>query len=182
MDADEAIRLRRSVRSYTDQPVPDADIDAILRLALLAPTGGMAQAWSLIVVREPELRKAVAEIVIRGGAKYFETVRPPAPDVSPDEHAEWARGYAEQVLGNYRDVSNKGQRVQNANRQRASRAAQERVAAGDARSSSRVACSSSSSRPRRSSIFWRSGSGFSSAWAANASAAKAPTPTPAAIQ
>ena len=43
-------------------------------------------------------------LVIRGGAKYFETVRPAAPDVSPDEHAEWARGYAEQVLGNYRHV------------------------------------------------------------------------------
>ena len=26
MDAEEAIRLRRSVRSYTDQPVDDADI------------------------------------------------------------------------------------------------------------------------------------------------------------
>jgi nitroreductase len=71
MDADEAIRLRRSVRSYTDQPVSDKDIDAILRLALLAPTGGMAQAWSFIVVRDQELRNAVAEIVIRGGAKYF---------------------------------------------------------------------------------------------------------------
>ena len=104
MDAEEAIRLRRSVRSYTDQPVDDKDISAILRLALLAPTGGMAQAWSFIVVRDTELREAVAEIVIRGGAKYFETVRPAGPDVSPDEHAEWARGYAEQVLGNYRHV------------------------------------------------------------------------------
>lgn len=104
MDADEAIRLRRSVRSYSDRPVPDADIDAILRLALLAPTGGMAQAWSFIVVRDPEIRAAVAEMVIRGGAEYFQTVRPAAPDVSADEHAEWARGYAEQVLGNYRHV------------------------------------------------------------------------------
>jgi len=104
MDAEEAIRLRRSVRSYTDQPVDDKDISAILRLGLLAPTGGMAQAWSFIVVKDPELRAAVAEIVIRGGAKYFETVRPAGPDVSADEHAEWARGYAEQVLGNYRHV------------------------------------------------------------------------------
>ena len=59
MDAEEAIRLRRSVRSYTDQPVDDADISAILRLALLAPTGGMAQAWSFIVVKDPELRAAL---------------------------------------------------------------------------------------------------------------------------
>ncbi len=104
MDADEAIRLRRSVRSYTDQPVSDADVDAVLRLALLAPTGGMSQAWSFIAVRDPEIRTAVAEMIIRGGAEYFRMVRPAAPDVSSDEHAEWARGYAEQVLGNYRHV------------------------------------------------------------------------------
>lgn len=104
MDADRAIRLRRSVRSYTDRPVADEDLDALLRLALLAPTGSMSQAWSLIVVRDPELRGAVAEMVIRGGAEYFRRVRRPAPDVSEDEHAEWARGYAEQVLSSYRHV------------------------------------------------------------------------------
>lgn len=104
MDALEAIRHRRSVRQYTDQPVADADLDRLLRLALLAPTGGMAQAWSLVVVRQPETRAALAEIVIRGGAEYFRTVRKPAEGTSPEEHAEWARGYAAQALGSYRDV------------------------------------------------------------------------------
>jgi nitroreductase len=100
----EAIRLRRSVRRYTDRPVDERDLDELLRLALLAPTGGMAQAWSLLVVRDPEIRAALAEMVIRGGAEYFRTVRRPGPDVSEDEHAEWARGYAEQALGTYRQV------------------------------------------------------------------------------
>jgi nitroreductase len=104
VNADEAIRLRRSVRRYTDTPVADADIDALLRLALLAPTGGMSQAWSFIVVREPRKRAAVAELVIRGGAEYFRTVRPPAAGATAEEHTEWARGYAEQALGSYRDV------------------------------------------------------------------------------
>lgn len=103
MDALEAIRKRRSVRRYTDQPVDPKDLDALLRLALLAPTGGMAQAWSLIVVREPEKRAALAEIVIRGGGEYFRTVRP-AGDRSDEEHAKWAADYAEQALGTYRDV------------------------------------------------------------------------------
>lgn len=104
MDALEAIRKRRSVRRYTDRPVADADVDELLRLALLAPTGGMAQAWSILVVREPETRAALADIVIRGGAEYFRTVRPAAPGTSPEEHAEWARGYARQALGTYPDV------------------------------------------------------------------------------
>ncbi len=104
MNADDAIRQRRSVRRYTDTPVSDDDLNTILRLALLAPTGGMAQAWSLIVVRDAAKRKAVADLVIRGGAEYFRTVRPAAPETSPEDHAAWARGYAEQALGTYYDV------------------------------------------------------------------------------
>lgn len=104
MDALEAIRKRRSVRRYTDRPVADADVDALLRLALLAPTGGMAQAWSLLVVREPGTRAALADIVMRGGAEYFRIMRPAAPGATPEEHAEWARGYAQQALGTYPDV------------------------------------------------------------------------------
>jgi nitroreductase len=104
MDALQAIRRRRSVRRYTDRPVSDEDVDQLLRLALLAPTGGMAQAWSILVVRDAERRAALAELVIRGGAEYFRQVRPAAEGTSPEEHAEWARGYARQALGTYPDV------------------------------------------------------------------------------
>jgi nitroreductase len=103
MEALEAIRLRRSVRRYTDAPVPDADVDKVLRLALLAPTGHNAQAWSFIVVREPERRAALADLVLRGAAEYFRTMRP-AGDRTPEEQAAWAAEYAETALGTYGDV------------------------------------------------------------------------------
>jgi nitroreductase len=104
LDANEAIRLRRSVRQYTDRPVPDADLDAILRLALLAPNGGGAQAWSLLVVRDPEQRRQMAELVIDGGAKYFEVARRPAEGRTPEEHRAWARQYADTGLASYHQV------------------------------------------------------------------------------
>jgi nitroreductase len=104
VDALEAIRLRRSVRSYSDQPVGDADLDELLRLALMAPTGGMAQAWSLLVIREPERRAALAEIVIAGGGAYFASVRPAQPGHTPEQHAQWGLDYANEVLGSYRHV------------------------------------------------------------------------------
>lgn len=103
MEALEAIRRRRSVRRYTDRPVSDEDLDRLMRLALLAPTGHNAQAWSFIVVREPERRAALAELVLRGAAEYFRINRPPG-DRTPEEQAEWAAGYAETALGSYRDV------------------------------------------------------------------------------
>lgn len=103
MDALEAIRLRRSVRQYTDRPVSDEDLDRVLRLALLAPTGHNAQAWSFVAVREPEQRARLADLVLRGAAEYFRTQRP-AKGKSAEEHARWASDYAEQALGTYRQV------------------------------------------------------------------------------
>jgi len=103
MDALDAIRTRRSVRRYTDRPVPDEDVDRILRLALLAPTGHNAQAWSFVVVREEARRAALADLVLRGAAEYFRINRP-RKDRSDAEHAEWVARYAETALGSYRDV------------------------------------------------------------------------------
>ncbi len=104
MDALEAIRKRRSVRRYTDKPVSDADVEELVRLALIAPSGGMSQAWSIIVVRSDAGRAKMADLITRGGAEYFRTVRPAAEGTSPDEHAEWAKGYAGTVLETYPKV------------------------------------------------------------------------------
>jgi nitroreductase len=98
----DAIRKRRAVRTYTDRPVPEEVLDGLLRMALTAPTGGGAQAWSLLAVRDPEIRRELAELIIAGGARYFGIMRPRRDGTSDDEHAEWARGYAEQVLATYR--------------------------------------------------------------------------------
>ena len=104
MEALDAITKRRAVRTYTDQPVDDATLDALLRVALAAPTGSGAQAWSLLVVRDADRRRAVADLVIAGGARYFTQMRPPAEGATPQDHARWALEYAETTLGSYRNV------------------------------------------------------------------------------
>ncbi len=102
MDVTEAIRKRRAVRTYTDKPVPDEVLDPLLRLALRAPTGSGAQAWSMMVVRDAERRRQVADLVIDGGATYFSIMRPKKDGVTDEEHAQWGRDYAEQILATYR--------------------------------------------------------------------------------
>ena len=104
VDALTAIRKRRAVRRYTDRPVPDDDVATLLRLALHAPTGHGAQAWSFVVVRDPGRREALVDLILRGAAEYFRLNRPAGEGVSADEHARWARGYAEEALGSYRQV------------------------------------------------------------------------------
>jgi nitroreductase len=102
MNVAEAIRKRRAVRTYTDQPVPDEVLDRVLRLALRAPTGSGAQAWSMIVVRDPERIRQIADLVIAGAGRYFSIMRPRKEGVSDEEHAQWGRDYSEQILSTYR--------------------------------------------------------------------------------
>lgn len=104
MDALTAIRQRRAVRRYRDRAVPEEDLETILRLALHAPTGHGAQAWGFVVVRDEERRAALADIVLDGAADYFRIFRPVADGATPEEHAAWAREYAEEALGTYRHV------------------------------------------------------------------------------
>ena len=103
MELADAIRKRRAGRTYTDKPIDDETLDRILKLALRAPSGGGQQAWGLLVVRDPQKRRQVADLIIAGGAEYFALMRP-QKDATDEEHAAWARDYAETVMSTYREV------------------------------------------------------------------------------
>lgn len=55
------IFARKSVRSYTDQKVPDEMIETLLRAAMAAPTAMNSQPWSFIVLKERESLDVLAE-------------------------------------------------------------------------------------------------------------------------
>lgn len=59
----------RSIRSYTDEPVSDAMLDAIIEAAHRAPTSMNAQEISLVVVRDPARRAKLAELT--GGQPWI---------------------------------------------------------------------------------------------------------------
>jgi len=52
MDTFEAIQKRRSVRSYTGDPIPREDIEKILDAARMAPSGYNQQPWQFIVITD----------------------------------------------------------------------------------------------------------------------------------
>jgi FMN reductase [NAD(P)H] len=56
------LHAHRSIRSYTDEPVSDDMLDAIVEAAHRGPTSMNAQEISLVVVRNPEKRKRISEI------------------------------------------------------------------------------------------------------------------------
>lgn len=53
---------RVSIRKYSDEPVTDAQVEAILRAACRAPTSSNIQAYSIIVVRDPAVKAKLAEL------------------------------------------------------------------------------------------------------------------------
>lgn len=55
MEVREAIMRRRSVRSYTEEPVSREDLLAILEAAIWAPSGGNIQAWVFVAVTEQRM-------------------------------------------------------------------------------------------------------------------------------
>ncbi|MCB0643831.1 MAG: nitroreductase family protein, partial [Phaeodactylibacter sp.] len=52
---------RRSVRAFSDKPVPREIIEHIIMTAATAPSGAHKQPWSFCAVSAPELKKAIRE-------------------------------------------------------------------------------------------------------------------------
>ena len=60
MDVMEAIKGRRSVRSFTGDPVKEEDLQEILDAARYAPSAGNLQPLELVVVKDPEVKQRLA--------------------------------------------------------------------------------------------------------------------------
>ncbi|MEW6753774.1 MAG: nitroreductase family protein, partial [Candidatus Latescibacterota bacterium] len=61
MDIHEVIRVRRSVRAYADQPIADDQLERLLQAARWAPSARNLQPYRLVIVRDAERRRALAQ-------------------------------------------------------------------------------------------------------------------------
>jgi nitroreductase len=61
MELRDGLRSTGSVRRFLDQPVDDETLFSVLDDARFAPSGGNRQSWRVIVVKDPDLRDAIAE-------------------------------------------------------------------------------------------------------------------------
>jgi nitroreductase len=59
---DDPILRRRSIRKYTDEPVTDEHVEALLRAAMAAPSAGNQQPWQFVVVRDHHVLTAITEV------------------------------------------------------------------------------------------------------------------------
>lgn len=57
----EELARRRTVRDFSDRPVPRAVIEECLRTAGTAPSGANLQPWHFVVVTDPEIKRRIRE-------------------------------------------------------------------------------------------------------------------------
>ena len=83
IDLFEAIDTQRGIRYFKPDPVPDDLITRLLQAAIKAPTGGVSQRWSFIVIRDQETRRKIGDMY-RAGSNFV---------ISPDLTARQQRVY-----------------------------------------------------------------------------------------
>ena len=69
MDIIQAIETRRSIRSYTEQPVEKNVLEKLVRLAVKAPTGSGMEPWGFVVLQD---RQEIDELSERIKRKILE--------------------------------------------------------------------------------------------------------------
>lgn len=62
MDVLEAIKKRRSVREFTDEPLNKESITQILDATRWAPSGGNQQRWRFVVVTDPQVKEMIKKV------------------------------------------------------------------------------------------------------------------------
>ena len=69
-----ALRTTGAVREFEDAPVPDETLYRILDTARFAPNGGNRQAWRVVVVKDPGIRRAIRDLYLPGWYEYLAQV------------------------------------------------------------------------------------------------------------
>jgi iodotyrosine deiodinase len=57
----EALAMRRSVREFSDEPVPEEVLVEAIRTAASAPSGANKQPWTFVLVTDAELKRKIRE-------------------------------------------------------------------------------------------------------------------------
>ena len=95
MELSEAMRTTGAVRAFTSDPVPPEVLHRVLDDARFAPSGGNQQGWHVTLVRDPALRRRLADMSARTWERYlaeqaagfraFNPLDPAPPDVEVPE-------------------------------------------------------------------------------------------------
>jgi nitroreductase len=67
----EGLRTTGAVRDFLEDEVPDGTVYRLLETARFAPNGGNRQAWRVVVVKDPALRRSLRDAYLPGWYDYL---------------------------------------------------------------------------------------------------------------
>jgi len=106
MELYEALSTCRAVRRHRPDPIPDAVLRRVLEAATWAPTGGNAQPWRVVVVRDAAKRRALRDLYRPLWKAYQEEYREASAGLSGEAAARRDRMLAAaDHLAEHLDVS-----------------------------------------------------------------------------
>jgi nitroreductase len=97
METWDAIRARRNVRTFTDEPLTAADLDRILEAGRRAPSAGNSQPWDLVLVTDRQQLEDLANVW--QGARHIAHSAATIAIVAPIVEDERKAGFIEYDLG-----------------------------------------------------------------------------------
>ncbi len=65
------MRMRRSVRMFSDRPVERAVVEELVRCAATAPSGANLQPWRFVAVGDPALKRRIREAAEREEREFY---------------------------------------------------------------------------------------------------------------
>jgi iodotyrosine deiodinase len=67
----DSVRRRRSVRDFSDRPVPRQVIESCLRAAGSAPSGANCQPWHFVVVSDPAVKRRIRAAAEKAERRFY---------------------------------------------------------------------------------------------------------------
>jgi nitroreductase len=90
MELRDVMRTTPATREFTDEPVTEEQLFAILDVARFAPSGGNRQAWRVIILRDDETRRRIRDLYVLGWREYMAHVAAGLVAFAPIDHGSWS--------------------------------------------------------------------------------------------
>jgi nitroreductase len=87
MDLYDALLTTRAMRRLSNEPVSDEQIEACLRAAVQAPSGGNIQPYQFLVVTDPGLKGRLGGVYLKAWERYAPAVAAVTPAAKTEEAA-----------------------------------------------------------------------------------------------
>jgi nitroreductase len=109
MEFADVVRTTFAARDFSDEPLDDAALYRILDVARFAPSGGNRQPWKVVVVKDAEKRKRLAELSVPTFRRYlaqrfagenpWNTIEPTALSAEQLANGPDPSGYLQAMVG-----------------------------------------------------------------------------------